>query len=205
MVGLRGVRLFPWYLVPIAPLYLLGAAAGLARLRQNLVHPPGSLAPPGTRWTAWLAVIVVLWQLPAIDWRQPLLPAGETLGREAVLLSVGHGLADSLAPTALVAAPEIGALGYASNLRMLDTVGLVSPAALAYYPLPPDQLVTDNAIPARLIVDLQPDVVVTLDAFAQRSLLPDADFQRAYHLDSASPAQVWQSQTLLIFRRADEP
>ena len=53
---------------------------------------------------------------------------------------------------------------------MLDTVGLVSPVALAYYPLPADQLVTDNAIPARLIVDQQPDVVVTLDAFAQRSL-----------------------------------
>src|SRR3979411_2472054 len=35
VVGLRGVRLFPWYLVPIEPFYLLGAAAGLARFGRS--------------------------------------------------------------------------------------------------------------------------------------------------------------------------
>ena len=84
---------------------------------------------------------------------------------------------------------------------MLDTVGLVSPAALPYYPLPSDELVTDNAIPARLIDDRQPDVVVTLDAFAERSLLADPAFQRDYQLAATYPASVWQSQNLLLFRR----
>src|SRR5207237_1439613 len=125
-VGLRGVRLFPWYLVPIEPFYLLAAAA-----------------------------------------------------------------------------PKIGAIGDASNLRVLDTVGLVSPAALPYYPLPAEQLVTDNAIPARLITDRQPDVVVTLDAFAQRSLLADSTFQRDYRLEASYPTTVWQSHELLLFRRAE--
>jgi arabinofuranosyltransferase len=191
IVGLRGVRLFPWYLVPLAPLYLLAASAGLARL--------------ATRRAVALAAIVVLWQVPAIDWHRPLLPAGENLDREAALLDVGHALGSSLLPTALVAAPEIGALGYASNLKMLDTVGLVSPAALTYYPLSPDQLVTDNAVPPRLIDALQPDVVVTLDAFARRSLLPDLAFQHAYSLDRSLPVQVWQSQQLWIFRRIAAP
>ena len=81
-----------------------------------------------------------------------------TAARESLLIDAGYGgrggrdpggvgrdLADSLPATAVVAAPEIGALGYASNLHMLDTVGLVSPVALRYYPLRPDQLVTDNA------------------------------------------------------------
>jgi hypothetical protein len=86
-------------------------------------------------------------------------------------------------------------------LRVLDTVGLVSPAAIPYYPLPPEQLVTDNAIPARLITDQRPDVVVTLDAFAQRSLLADAAFQRDYRLERTYPAAVWQSRELLLFRR----
>ena len=189
VVGLRGVRLFPWYLVPIEPFYLLGAAAGLARA--------GAL-----RWS-WLAGVLVLWQVVAIDFRQPLLPLGEHLGREELLLDVGHSLAASLPPSAVIAAPEIGALGYASNLHILDTVGLVSPVALGYYPLLPDQLVTDNAIPPRLIVDQRPDVVVTLDAFAQRSLLPDAAFQRAYKLERAYPAPIWQSEALLLFRRDD--
>ena len=102
----------------------------------------------------------------------------------------------------MIAAPEIGALGYASNLRILDTVGLVSPEAIKYYPLPREQVLTDNAIPARLIVDQQPDVVVTLDAFAMRSLLPDAAFQRDYVLERSIPASVWQSENLLVFRRA---
>jgi hypothetical protein len=189
VVGLRGVRLFPWYLVPIEPFYLLGAAAGLASVR--------------VRHAAWLAAALVLWQLPAMDWRQPLLPLGEDLAREQLYLSVGQELAASLQPDAVVAAPEIGALGYASNLRVLDTVGLVSPSALPYYPLPADKLVTDNAIPAGLITDRKPDAVVTLDAFAARSLLPDPSFQRDYRLAASYPATVWQSQELLVFRRVD--
>jgi arabinofuranosyltransferase len=188
VVGLRGVRLFPWYLVPIEPFYLLAAAAGLLRL--------GALRP------SWLAALLVLWQLPAIDWRQPLLPVGENHAREQVMLDVGYGLARSLPSTAVIAAPEIGALGYASNLRILDTVGLVSPVAIPYYPLPREQVLTDNAIPPRLIVDQQPDVVVSLDAFAQRSLLPDPAFQRGYRLERSYPASVWQSEQLLVYRRA---
>jgi len=185
--GLRGVRLFPWYLVPIEPFYLLGAAAGLARL--------------GAWRTSWIAALLVVWQLAAIDWRQPLLPNGERLGREQLLLEVGRELAASLPVNAVVAAPEIGALGYASSLRILDTVGLISPVALRYYPLLPKQLVTDNAIPPELIADQRPDVVVTLDAFAQKSLLTDAAFLQAYRLERTYPAPVWQSEALLVFRR----
>jgi hypothetical protein len=194
VVGLRGVRLFPWYLVPIEPFYLLGAAAGLARIG-------------GLRWS-WIAAVLVLWQLPAVDWRQPLMPVGQDLGREQLMLNVGYGLALSLPASAVIAAPEIGALGYASNLAILDTVGLVSPAALPYYPLPSEQVLADNAIPPRLIADLQPDVVVTLNAFAQQSLIPDIAFQRDYRLEQSYPASVWQSQELLLFRRvnaADNP
>ncbi|MDQ6672053.1 MAG: hypothetical protein M3069_15145 [Chloroflexota bacterium] len=191
VAGLRGVRLFPWYLVPVEPFYLLGAAAGLARL--------------GAWRTSSIAAFLVVWQLAAIDWGQSLLPNGERLGREQLLLEVGGELAASLPANAVIAAPEIGALGYASNLRILDTVGLVSPVALRYYPLLPDQLVTDNAIPPRLILDQRPDVVVTLDAFAQKSLLADPAFQRAYRLERSYPARMWQSAELLIFRRDETP
>jgi arabinofuranosyltransferase len=208
-VGLRGVRLFPWYLVPIEPFYLLGAAAGLATLtgRGSLARtrPAAEWSPASSalRGTSWLAAALVLWQLPAVDWHQPLLPAGENHAREEVMLELGYRLAESLPPTAVIAAPEIGALGYASNLRILDTVGLVSPVAIKYYPLPREQVLTDNAIPARLIIDQHPDVVVTLDAFAQRSLLPDEAFQRDYALERSIPASVWQSAELLVFRRTD--
>ncbi len=61
----------------------------------------------------------------------------------------------------------------------------------------------DNAIPARLILDRQPDAVVTLDAFAQKSLLSDAAFMRDYRLEAAYRAAVWRSNELLVFRRGD--
>jgi hypothetical protein len=35
-----------------------------------------------------------------------------------------------------------------------------------------------------------------------RSLLPDAAFQRDYGLERSVPASVWQSENLLVFRRA---
>ena len=189
VVGVRGIRLFPWYLVPVSPFYLLGAAAGLTRLGQ-------AGAP-------WLAAALVVWQLPAIDWGQPLLPNGVTFWRESALFDAGRELRQALPATAVVAAPEIGALGYASNLRILDTVGLVSPAALRYYPLPIEQLATDNAIPARLIEDQRPEAVVTMDAFAARSLLPDPAFQRDYRLEQSYAAPVWASQHLLLFVRRE--
>jgi hypothetical protein len=65
-------------------------------------------------------------------------------------------------------------------------------------------VVADNAIPAQLIVERRPDVVVTLDAFARRSLMTDPAFLRDYRLDASYPASVWRSEELLMFRRADE-
>lgn len=191
VAGVRGVRLFPWYLVPLAPFYLLGAAAGLKTLTQK------------NRLALMAAAGLVAWQLPAVDWTQPLMPLGTDTARERALLEVGHQLAATLPSSTVVAAPEIGAVGYASGLRVLDTVGLVSPVAVPYYPLPSDQVLTDNAIPPRLILDEQPDVVVTLDAFAQKSLLADSAFAASYTLQQRVPVDVWQSHELLMFRRTD--
>lgn len=189
LAGVRGGRLFPWYLVPLIPFQLLVAAAALAR------------AARGPR-SQWLAGLLVLWQLPAVDVLRPFLPAGAGYGREALYLQVGEDLRRAFPPDTVVAAPEIGALGYASGLRILDTVGLVSPAAVGYYPLAADEVVADNAIPPRLVEDLRPDVVVTLDQFARLSLLRDAAFQQAYRLDRTYPAAMWDSQALFVFRRA---
>jgi hypothetical protein len=187
--GLRGVRLFSWYLVPLAPLYLLALSLGLATIRRRTL----------------LAALLVVWQLAAVDWQQPLLPAGASLAREQLFLEAGRDLRDALPPDATVAAPEIGALGYVSGLRILDTVGLVSPAALAYYPLPADQLVTDNAIPSALIEAERPDAIVSLDAYVQGTLLQDPTFLRDYRLVKRVPAEVWQSHALLVFRRVATP
>ena len=50
----------------------------------------------------------------------------------------------------VLAAGDVGVLGYFTNAVILDTVGLNSPVSMQYYPLPPDQLVTNYAIPCNL-------------------------------------------------------
>jgi hypothetical protein len=90
-----------------------------------------------------------------------------------------------------------------SGLRVLDTVGLVSPVATRYYPLRPEQVEGDNAIPPSLILDEAPDLVVTLDQFARRSLLADPRFEAAYTLARAYPAPIWLSREVLVFKRLD--
>jgi hypothetical protein len=184
-IGLRGVRLFTWYAVPLIPLYLLLASAGLRALSRR----------------TWLPALLLAWQVAAVDWHQPFLPLGDNLVREQVYVQVGNELTSALPKTATVAAPEIGALGYTSGLRMLDTVGLVSPASLAYYPVPPEALVTDNAIPAALIEAQRPDAVVSPDAYIAHTLLQDPVFLRDYQVVERRAFEVWQSHELLVFRR----
>jgi hypothetical protein len=185
LAGLHGVRLFPWYLAPLVPFYLLLTAVGLNRLRP------------------WLVVAVLAWQAPAIDWSRPFVPVGLDTSRETLYLRVGESLRQTLPPGSLVAAPEIGALGYVSGLPILDTVGLVSPRALAYYPLPQDELVSDNAIPPGLIAERRPAAVVSLDEYVRRSLLLNPTFLHDYRLVASYPAPIWASQQLLVFRRVD--
>jgi len=92
----------------------------------------------------------------------------EQLYRQAALF-----LQPLLSPESVVAASEIGALGYYCDCRILDTVGLVSPQALAYYPLPPEDTPALNAIPEGLIQDQRPEFVVSLEVFVRETLLDD--------------------------------
>ena len=104
-----------------------------------------------------------------------------------------------------MAVPEIGAFGYVSGARILDTVGLVSPEAMPYYPLPSDQLLGDNAVPLALVRDRQPAYVVALDQFVRRSLQPSPWFRERYALVARYPAHVWLSDEVLVYRRDGTP
>ncbi len=191
LAGLRGVRLFPWYLVPMVPLYLLAVAAALRRFPRMPTSVP---------------VLALLgWHLLATDWQHPFSARGVDLRREEAYAAVADDLALEYPLGTTLAAPEIGALGYFSGFRMLDTVGLVSPGAAHHYPLPPDQVLGDNAVPPRLIEARRPDLVVSLDQFVVRSLLPDSWFQDNYVLERRTPLAIFQSQELLVFRRTDLP
>jgi hypothetical protein len=103
----------------------------------------------------------------------------------------------------IIAASEIGAFGYACDCRILDTVGLVSPGSSRYYPLPPGHYSTNYAIPVALILDAQPQFVVSLEVFMRDTLLTDPRFTKAYELIWEAPTNAFGSHGLLMYRRIE--
>jgi hypothetical protein len=117
--------LFNWYFLPVLPFLILALAGGLARLSAGW--------PPAAAWALFFGFLA--WA-PAQTFRQRL-PEKHRLaeaGREGRYREAAR-IVDSLAapdapPTVMI--DEVGAIGYWSHARILDTHGLLSPEALPY-------------------------------------------------------------------------
>jgi hypothetical protein len=101
----------------------------------------------------------------------------------------------------VIAAGDIGALGYFTGAQMLDTIGLVSPVAVGYYPLPDSMYVINYAIPPALIDDQRPEVVVLLEVYGRSGLLLDPEFLANYTLEQTYPTDIYGSEGMLVYRR----
>ena len=117
---------FPWYLVPLLPIYTATAALGVERLiaraesLKRVVHTPFARTVFAT-----LVIAVLLSRMPAL---RNYLDATAS-SRETLYASVASELA-AIDPHCTVAATEIGTIGYYYPGRVLDLVGLVSPEVL---------------------------------------------------------------------------
>ncbi len=200
-----------WYYVPLETAYLVLLGLGLAAAARRAWREGwGIPLPPGSRQAlvgSLLLVLLLVPQLRRYSWIGPpgvaqLRSEWETV-RERDYLQVGADLAAATGGRARVAAPEIGALGHAYPGPILDTVGLISPQSRRYYPLPPDQVAGNIAIPPDLIADARPDMVVFLEIFGRKGLLPDPRFQRDYRPWRVYPSRTFGSRGLLVFVRRD--
>jgi hypothetical protein len=106
-----------------------------------------------------------------------------------------------LSSNQVLAASDIGALGYYTGARILDMLGLVSAEASQYYPAPLSMYVINYAIPPDLVRDLKPDMVVMLEVYGRNGLLLDPAFQQSYQLVDELPTDIYGSRGLLIFVR----
>lgn len=195
--AVRHVLVFPWY----APLYLLPLSLAVIRLGAQgeriisvlLVAPLGFLA------------FLVLGSLLSPS----KLPFFESGARARQLKAVGTSLAQEF-PNATMMAPEIGALGFVFPGRVIDSIGLASPAALSYHPLRvPDQRPSGahGGVPAAFVAAEKPDLVVGLDSFMQDFLKSDVsrsyDIRRLPPFESsdavcADTARVFGATTLIV-------
>ena len=200
LLGLRGSVMAEWYFPPLMPaltlLVVSGLHAGLRRLTPH-AYTPGAVT---------LAALLVTLQLAGLNLgRNPdrgfWLPSSVWEERETLYHQAADFLQPSLDSQTVVAASEIGALGYYCGCRILDTVGLVSPQALSYYPLNIGELPSLNAVPAQLIHDADPDYLVSLEIFLRPTVLQDPWFRHNYHLLWSAETDAFGSNGLLIFGR----
>jgi hypothetical protein len=104
-------------------------------------------------------------------------------------------------PGDTLCAGDIGVLGYCTRMRVLDTVGLVTPKSTRHYPADPSIYVTNYAIPADLVLALDPDYIVILEVYGRRGLLPDPRFQARYRLMEKIETDIYGSDGMLILTK----
>ena len=170
----RGVSIHLWYLAALVPLSSAGLGLAISTWPKRWATYGG---------VAFLALPLFL----QVSSETGVARAGKPglypfmTDRAMVYLDVGSVLEQRLSFNDVVALPEIGALGWAiRDTRVLDTVGLVSPMAVAYHRADPG---TDSSgIPPGLIADRGPDWIVSVPSFSEE-LTKDSFFLSSYQLE----------------------
>ena len=103
---------------------------------------------------------------------------------------------------------EVGIFGFFYRGDVIDTVGLCTPEALAYYPPPVSDIWDeqhrpltdmDNLTPTRMVLELKPTYVVNGLGFVRNLLRPGSPFLREYAL-IGNVGTAW-GDPLLVFER----
>ena len=122
----RGVPVLSRYLVPVLPV-LAWLAWRAAERAWNAGRAEVIAGPRAARLAALIAILVLAGN--AVVYRTLVVPqvTSFTRGMEQSLIPLGRWLGVHAPADALVATPDIGAIGYFSERRVLDLGGLVTP------------------------------------------------------------------------------
>ncbi len=197
--------IFRWYMAPLLPSYFMGILVGLHGILSGIAHKLDRRR--AGEWATCLAIALML--LSSLN--AYTLSPDHGLGRPAPEMAwyklelLYRQAADLVRPHLqegdVVAAGDIGAVGWYTGAPILDTVGLISPEAVPYYPLDPSLLVITYAMSPDLIRDLQPAYIITLEVYVREGLVPAAWFPEQYRLLSKLDADIYGSDGMLIFER----
>jgi len=209
--------IFRWYMTPPLPAYFLGILLGLNQILNGIVgkivsRQNGS-SQPTFQHTALLGILLISapvllsvqeWTLKPDHGLERPAPEMAWYKLELLYREAAEYLAPEMSTQPqppILAAGDVGALGYYTPAVILDTVGLNSPITTRYYPLDPEYYVINYAVPTDLIIDQEPDYVVILEVYGRRSLLEDPHFNRSYVLRRKLPTDIYGSDGMLIFEK----
>jgi hypothetical protein len=200
--SLANPLLFRWYTAPAMPMLFLTVVAGVWGLAAR------ALGSHRGRWALtamgllWLFTSLHAWTLNPDHGPQRPAPLMAWNKLELLYQEAGQELAPVVRKETVIAAGDIGAIGWYSSARILDTLGLVSPQSSTYYPIDASMLATTGyAVAPDLILDELPDFVVILETYGRNGLLRDPRFLEAYRLWRRIETDIYGSDGMLIFQR----
>lgn len=204
--------LFRWYLAPPLPAYFLVIFAGASAVLESTGQALGKAlrrSDPRQRTGKIPQALMVLpllfslsgWTIHPDHGLTSPAPIMAWYQLELLYARAADLVAPALRPGDVIAAGDVGVLGYRTGAPILDTVGLNSPASSKYYPLPTEDYVINYAIPDRLILDSTPAFVIFPEVYGRRTLLASAEFLHRYQLWKKIDSDVYGSDGILIFRR----
>jgi hypothetical protein len=116
------------YVMPLVPLYVLLGVAGLVAVmgwfEKRMVRQ--AVLRAVQVGTTVLVLGIALWG--TVRWADQFAWNVDNINKMHVAL--GHWVAENTSPNAVVAANDIGAIGYISGREVVDTVGLVTPEVI---------------------------------------------------------------------------
>jgi hypothetical protein len=209
--------IFRWYLSPPLPFYFLLIVTGVWTAGRDisklvvgkLVDQEATRSPvyqfvnlPFTLFTVTALVLTLnAWTLRPDHGPDRPAPEMAWFKLEQLYAQAADIVRSQANPGDTLCAGDIGVLGYQTNLHIIDTVGLVTPESSLYYPADPAIYAINYAIPADLVLALDPDYIIILEVYGRLGLLPNSQFQARYQLLEKIETNIYGADGMLIFRR----
>jgi hypothetical protein len=201
--------IFRWYLTPPLPAYFLFIFIGLISLITLLSNAIRQPVPrrilQGILYTALftypLLTSLSAWTLHPDHGPNRPAPEMAFIKLELLYHQAAEIIRPHLQPGDVLAAGDVGVLGYQTGALILDTVGLNSTQSMAYYPIPVDQYVINYAIPGALILTEKPDAIIILEVYGRNTFLDDPAFHARYTLLETLPTDLYESRGMLLYLR----
>jgi len=115
------------YAIPVIPLIVIYGSRGVLRLARPFA--PSTLTRVASR--AWMVSLAVLFPLVAVALGAPAY-ARDVRFIEREMVEAARWVRDHTSPDSVIAAHDIGALGYYASRPLVDLAGLVSPEVVPW-------------------------------------------------------------------------